>query len=397
MDAAPPTCQGVCMSVQKQFQCVCNRFYKIIVHPSNTNLSLPSLLSAVQCPAHDVRYDSSGVILSPGWPESYPNLQMCSWSVTVEKGYNVTITFESFHTEREFDVLEIFDGKKSLKELHSPKHNTDTQCRKNSAKKCCSFCFFLITHTHTHTHTHSDTLSSSKVIKVFSSFPLPLSWSLSGSTPNSQILATLSGDLPTPFNITTSGHQFLVRWSSDHGTNKKGFKIRYVGEYQSMYPNFTLLLLYILILHGYKDRSRQRQTERQRDKSSKLCWQIDRNLFNVYEICRENRERWRKCIKKKKFFLTFCSLSDLASVCLLKQFPLLRYGVSFELLSFKLGLMSTAAVLQQSLLYISTVLHLGLLSITWDCWALSTWVMSLECFIQGHSLTFKEKGRLLPV
>lgn len=58
-----------------------------------------------------MRYDSSGVILSPGWPESYPNLQMCSWSITVEKGYNVTITFESFHTEREFDVLEIFDGK----------------------------------------------------------------------------------------------------------------------------------------------------------------------------------------------------------------------------------------------------------------------------------------------
>ncbi|XP_072226798.1 CUB and sushi domain-containing protein 3 [Leuresthes tenuis] len=117
----------------------------------------------VQCPAHDVRYDSSGVILSPGWPESYPNLQMCSWSVTVEKGYNVTITLESFHTEREFDVLEIFDG----------------------------------------------------------------------PSPNSPTLATLSGDLPTPFNITTSGHQFLVRWSSDHGTNKKGFRIRYVALYCS--------------------------------------------------------------------------------------------------------------------------------------------------------------------
>ena len=170
MDAAPPTCQGVCMSVQKQFQCVCNRFYKIIVHPSNTNLSLPSLLSAVQCPAHDVRYDSSGVILSPGWPESYPNLQMCSWSVTVEKGYNVTITFESFHTEREFDVLEIFDGKKSLKELHSPKHNTDTQCRKNSAKKCCSFFFFFnLTHTHTHTHTHTFFLKGNKGLFLFSS------------------------------------------------------------------------------------------------------------------------------------------------------------------------------------------------------------------------------------
>uniref|UniRef100_A0AAQ4P1M7 CUB and Sushi multiple domains 3a n=1 Tax=Gasterosteus aculeatus aculeatus TaxID=481459 RepID=A0AAQ4P1M7_GASAC len=117
----------------------------------------------VQCPAQDVRYDSSGVILSPGWPESYPNLQMCSWSVTVEKGYNVTITFESFHTEREFDVLEIFDG----------------------------------------------------------------------PTANSPTLATLSGDLPAPFNLTTSGHQFLVRWSSDHGTNKKGFKIRYVALYCS--------------------------------------------------------------------------------------------------------------------------------------------------------------------
>lgn len=71
----------------------------------------------VQCPAHDVRYDSSGVILSPGWPESYPNLQMCSWSINVEKGYNVTITFENFHTEREFDVLEIFDGNRPRSEI----------------------------------------------------------------------------------------------------------------------------------------------------------------------------------------------------------------------------------------------------------------------------------------
>ncbi|XP_070403545.1 CUB and sushi domain-containing protein 3 isoform X5 [Nothobranchius furzeri] len=128
-------------------------------------MDLPPPMCQVQCPAQEVRYDSSGVILSPGWPESYPNLQMCSWSVNVEKGYNVTITFESFHTEREFDVLEISDG----------------------------------------------------------------------PTPNSPTLATLSGDLPTPFNITTSGHQFLVRWSSDHGTNKKGFRIRYVGEYQTQY------------------------------------------------------------------------------------------------------------------------------------------------------------------
>ena len=97
----------------------------------------------------------------------------------------------------------------------------------------------------------------------------------SGPTANSPTLATLSGDLPTPFNLTTSGHQFLVRWSSDHGTNKKGFKIRYVGEYQSMYPNFILLLLHIIIMHGNKDRSRQRQTEGHRDSLNRReFWEV---------------------------------------------------------------------------------------------------------------------------
>ncbi|KTG45686.1 hypothetical protein cypCar_00000682, partial [Cyprinus carpio] len=117
----------------------------------------------VQCPAHDVRFDSSGVILSPGYPDSYPNLQMCSWSINVEKGYNITLYFEFFQTEKEYDILEVFDG----------------------------------------------------------------------PTIHSQTLSTLSGDLPTPFNITTTGHQLLLRWSADHGTNKRGFRIRYVALYCS--------------------------------------------------------------------------------------------------------------------------------------------------------------------
>nr|XP_020452269.1 CUB and sushi domain-containing protein 3-like isoform X4 [Monopterus albus] len=119
----------------------------------------------VQCPAHEVRFDSTGVILSPGYPENYPNLQMCSWLINVEKGYNITLHFELFQTEKEFDILEIFDG------------------------------------------------------------------------PNiySQSLASLSGDMETPFSLTTTGHQLLLRWSSDHGTNRRGFHIRYVGEYQTMY------------------------------------------------------------------------------------------------------------------------------------------------------------------
>uniref|UniRef100_A0A8B9KNH1 CUB and Sushi multiple domains 3a n=1 Tax=Astyanax mexicanus TaxID=7994 RepID=A0A8B9KNH1_ASTMX len=65
----------------------------------------------VQCPDNEVMFDSTGVILSPGYPDSYPNLQMCSWMINVEKGYNITLHFQLFQTEKEFDILEIFDGK----------------------------------------------------------------------------------------------------------------------------------------------------------------------------------------------------------------------------------------------------------------------------------------------
>lgn len=61
----------------------------------------------------------------------------------------------------------------------------------------------------------------------------------SGPNIYSQSMASLSGDIETPFSLTTTGHQLLLRWSSDHGTNRRGFHIRYVGEYQSMYPVYN--------------------------------------------------------------------------------------------------------------------------------------------------------------
>lgn len=66
---------------------------------------------------------------------------------------------------------------------------------------------------------------------------------VSGPNIYSQSMASLSGDMETPFNLTTTGHQLLLRWSSDHGTNRRGFHIRYVGEYQSMYPIYNNILL----------------------------------------------------------------------------------------------------------------------------------------------------------
>ncbi|XP_056378601.1 CUB and sushi domain-containing protein 3 isoform X6 [Hyla sarda] len=117
----------------------------------------------VLCPANEMRLDSTGIILSPGYPDSYPNLQMCAWSISVEKGYNITLIFEFFHTEKEFDLLEAFDGPNS----HYP------------------------------------------------------------------LLISLSGDYSSSFNITSSGHEVFLRWSADHGTNKRGFRIRYIAHYCS--------------------------------------------------------------------------------------------------------------------------------------------------------------------
>ncbi|KAB0365770.1 hypothetical protein FD754_009926 [Muntiacus muntjak] len=117
----------------------------------------------VLCPANELRLDSTGVILSPGYPDSYPNLQMCAWSISVEKGYNISMFVEFFQTEKEFDVLQVYDGPN----IQSP------------------------------------------------------------------VLASLSGDYSSAFNITSNGHEVFLQWSADHGNNKKGFRIRYIAFYCS--------------------------------------------------------------------------------------------------------------------------------------------------------------------
>ncbi|MGH0144612.1 UNVERIFIED_CONTAM: hypothetical protein FKN15_003784 [Acipenser sinensis] len=78
----------------------------------NTYLQFEGTLNSceAQCPANEVRTESSGVILSPGYPGLYPNSQTCSWMVKVEFGYNISIYVEMFTSEKQFDELEIFDG-----------------------------------------------------------------------------------------------------------------------------------------------------------------------------------------------------------------------------------------------------------------------------------------------
>uniref|UniRef100_H0WLJ2 CUB and Sushi multiple domains 1 n=1 Tax=Otolemur garnettii TaxID=30611 RepID=H0WLJ2_OTOGA len=124
--------------------------------------SLPTC--EAQCPANEVRTESSGVILSPGYPGNYFNSQTCSWSIKVEPNYNITIFVDTFQSEKQFDALEVFDGS-------------------------------------------------------------------SGQSP---LLVVLSGNHTEQSNFTSKSNQLYLRWSTDHATSKKGFKIRYAAPYCSL-------------------------------------------------------------------------------------------------------------------------------------------------------------------
>ncbi|KAM4836887.1 CUB and sushi domain-containing protein 1 [Thomomys bottae] len=117
-----------------------------------------------QCPANEVRTESSGIILSPGYPGNYFNSQTCSWSIKVDPNFNITIFVDMFQSEKQFDALEVFDGS-------------------------------------------------------------------SGQSP---LLVVLSGNHTEQSNFTSKSHQLYLRWSTDHATSKKGFKIRYAAPYCSL-------------------------------------------------------------------------------------------------------------------------------------------------------------------
>lgn len=51
-----------------------------------------------------------------------------------------------------------------------------------------------------------------------------------GSSGQSPLLVVLSGNHTEQARFTSRGSQLFLRWSTDHATSKKGFKIRYSGE-----------------------------------------------------------------------------------------------------------------------------------------------------------------------
>lgn len=75
----------------------------------------------VFCFVNELRLDFMGVILSFGYFDSYLNLQMCAWSILVEKGYNISMFVEFFQIEKEFDVFQVYDGNYGLYFLNNYK------------------------------------------------------------------------------------------------------------------------------------------------------------------------------------------------------------------------------------------------------------------------------------
>ncbi|XP_062852030.1 CUB and sushi domain-containing protein 1-like [Trichomycterus rosablanca] len=55
-----------------------------------------------------------------------------------------------------------------------------------------------------------------------------------GPSGQSPLLVALSGNHSTQLNFTSKTNQLYLRWSTDHATNKKGFKIRYTAAYCSV-------------------------------------------------------------------------------------------------------------------------------------------------------------------
>lgn len=108
---------------------------------------------------------------------------------------------------------------------------------------CCLFTMFIyetmpdvLIFYHTYIHTYI--CSWRQHFKMYILTPGP-----SGQSP---LLVALSGNHSTQLNFTSKTSQLYLRWSTDHATNKKGFKIRYTGNFRAFRKLPFLFCFYIM-------------------------------------------------------------------------------------------------------------------------------------------------------
>ncbi|XP_058853305.1 CUB and sushi domain-containing protein 2-like [Acipenser ruthenus] len=105
----------------------CNPGYSLRGNPSITCLTgerrawdSPLPLCVAEC-GGQIRGETSGRILSPGYPSPYDHNLHCVWTIKADSGSTIGLQFLVFHTEEVHDMLKIWDGPQDsgilLKEL----------------------------------------------------------------------------------------------------------------------------------------------------------------------------------------------------------------------------------------------------------------------------------------
>lgn len=75
---------------------------------------------------------------------------------------------------------------------------------------------------------------------------------IQGSSGQSPLLVALSGNHSSQLNFTSKTNQLYLRWSTDHATNKRGFKIRYSGTCSSCAFWLSVRICHTLFFPSYK-------------------------------------------------------------------------------------------------------------------------------------------------
>ncbi|XP_041089827.1 CUB and sushi domain-containing protein 2-like [Polyodon spathula] len=169
----------------------CNPGYSLRGNPSITCLTgerrawdSPLPLCVAEC-GGQIRGETSGRILSPGYPSPYDHNLHCVWTIEADSGSTIREEPLSFF---------ILQKKKKKKKKRQQEATT------------IAGCFVCL----------CDTVLVP---------PGP-----SGQSP---LLMTLSGNYTAPLSVTSSTNMVYLRWSSDHASSYKGFHIRYSAPYCS--------------------------------------------------------------------------------------------------------------------------------------------------------------------
>uniref|UniRef100_A0AAQ4Q019 CUB and Sushi multiple domains 1 n=1 Tax=Gasterosteus aculeatus aculeatus TaxID=481459 RepID=A0AAQ4Q019_GASAC len=216
----------------------------------------------------------NGTIYSPQYPNEYPNSQDCSWLITVPHGHGVYINFTLLQTEpvtdyiakcppppvvenaeviyedQDFQIGDIVKyrclpgytlvGKAELMcRLNShllfeaPAPTCQAQCPANEERPLSSG--VILSPGFPSNYPNSQTCSwLLHILPGKSCMFFPHSFYPAGSSGQSPLLVALSGNHSSQLNFTSKTNQLYLRWSTDHATNKRGFKIRYSAAYCSI-------------------------------------------------------------------------------------------------------------------------------------------------------------------